>query len=131
MFTLSYERRHNVLLACFAGVYSSEDIADLDTALLEFVARRGPSHIIRDLSAVDGVAVPASKIVQRGQEPPISPGYGRVTVAPRPDLHETARLYGVEQRLAGNDAPKLVSTLDEALEALNVVEPQFELVAKT
>jgi hypothetical protein len=129
MFTLSYERRHNVLLASFAGVYSSEDIADLDAALLEFAARRGPSHIIRDLSHVDGVAVPASKIVQRGQEPPISPGYGRVTVAPRPDLHETARLYGVEQRLAGNDAPKLVSTLDEALEALNVVDPQFELVA--
>jgi len=130
MFTLSYERRCNVLLACFAGVYSSEDIADLDIALLEFAARHGPSHIIRDLSAVDGVAVPASKIVQRGQEPPISPGYRRVTVAPRPDLHETARIYGVEQRLAGNDAPKLVSTLDEALQELKVVDPRFELVAK-
>jgi hypothetical protein len=130
MFTLSFERRHNVLLARFAGVYSSEDIADLDAALLDFAARRGPAHIIRDLSAVDGVAVPASKIVQRGQEPPISPGYRRVTVAPRPDLYETARLYGVEQRLAGNDAPKLVSTFDEALEELNVVYPQFELVAE-
>ena len=76
------------------------------------------------------MAVPASKIVQRGQKPPLSPGYRRVTVAPRPDLHETARLYGVEQRLAGNDAPKLVSTLDEALAELNVVDPQFELVAE-
>jgi hypothetical protein len=130
MFTLSYERRCNVLLAHFAGVYSSDDIAALDTALLEFSARYGPSHIIRDLSAVDGVAVPASKIVQRGQEPPISPGYGRVTVAPRSDLYETARLYGAEQRLAGNDAPKLVSTLDEAFQELDVVDPQFELVAK-
>jgi len=131
MFMLSYERNHNVLLARFAGVYSSEDIADLDTALLEFAARHGPAHIIRDLSAVDGVAVPASKIVQRGQEPPINPGYRRVTVAPRPDLYETARIYGVEQRLAGNDAPKLVSTLDEAFQELNVVDPQFEPVAAT
>jgi hypothetical protein len=130
MFTLSYERRCNVLLARFTGVYSSEDVAALDTALVEFSARHGPAHIIRDLSHVDGVAVPASKIVQRGQEPPISPGYGRVTVAPRPDLYETARIFGVEQRLAGNDEPKLVSTLDEALEALNIVDPQFELVAQ-
>ncbi len=111
-------------------MFSSEDIAALDMALVEFSARHGPSHIIRDLSDVDGMAVPASKIVQRGQEPPISPGYRRVTVAPRPDLYETARLFGVEQRLAGNDEPQLVSTFDEALEELNVVDPQFELVAK-
>src|ERR1700722_9442637 len=83
MFTLGYERLSNVLLARFTGVYSSQDIADLDIALLGFAAQHGPSHIIRDLSSVDGVAVPASKIVQRGQEPPISPGYRRITVAQR------------------------------------------------
>jgi hypothetical protein len=131
MFTLSYERRYNVLLARFAGVYSSQDAVALDMARVEFSARHGPSHIIRDFSAVEGMAVPASKIIQRGQEPPISPGYKRVTVAPRPDLYETARIFGVEQRLAGNDEPKLVTTLDEALRELNVVDPQFELVTET
>ena len=131
MFTLGYERLSNVLLARFTGVYSSQDIADLDIALLGFAAQHGPSHIIRDLSSVDGVAVPASKIVQRGQEPPISPGYRRITVAPRPDLYETARLYGVQQTLAGNDPPKLVSTLREAFHELNLVDPRFEAVGKS
>jgi hypothetical protein len=131
MFTLDYERRHNVLLVRFTGIYSSQDIADLDIALIGFAARQGPAHIIRDLSSVEGVAVPSSKIVQRGQEPPINPGYSRITVAPRPDLHEVASVYGAQQTLAGNDPPKLVLTLNDALHELNIVDPNFESVEQS
>jgi hypothetical protein len=116
MFTLEYERRHYVLRARFIGVYSSQDIADLDAALLGLAARHGPAHVIRDFSAFEGVAVPASKIVQRGQRPSIIPG--------------VASIYGVQQTLTGRDPPKVVSTLDEALHELNITDANFEKVEK-
>jgi hypothetical protein len=126
MFTASHDRRFNVLLVRFAGVYSSQDISDWQLAALDFASRQGPAHVIRDLGSVDAIAVPASKIVQRGLRPPLFDGYKRVTVAPRPDLYETAHLFGVHQKQTGISPPILVATLDEAFRALDLVDPHFE-----
>jgi hypothetical protein len=126
MFTVGYDRRFNVLLVRFAGIYSSQDISDWRVVALDFASRRGPAHVIRDLGSVDAIAVPASKIVQRGLQPPLFAGYRRVTVAPRPDLYETAHLFGVHQEQTGISPPTLVSSLDQAFRALDLVDPHFE-----
>jgi hypothetical protein len=128
MFTVSYDRRFNVLLVRFAGVYSSEDITDWEVVALDFASRRGPAHVIRDLGSVDAIAVPASKIVQRGQQPPLFVGYKRVTIVPRSDLYETAHLFGIHQEQTGISPPILVATLDEAFRSLDLVDPHFEPV---
>jgi hypothetical protein len=41
MFDLTFDRNHNVLLARFAGVFSSEDIESLDRTLTAFISRHG------------------------------------------------------------------------------------------
>ncbi len=128
MFTLSYDRRSNVLLVRFTGVYSSQDISNLQAVAFDFATRHGPAHVIRDLGSVDAIAVPASKIIQRAVQPPLFPGYRRVTVVTRPDLYETAHLFGVHQEQIGIPPPILVSTLDEAFRELDLVDPHFEPV---
>jgi hypothetical protein len=126
MFTARHDRRSNVLLVRFVGIYSSEDIVRWQATALDFASRRGPAHVIRDLGSVDAIAVPASKIVQRALQPPLFVGYRRVTVAPRPDLYETAHLFGVQQEQTGISPPILVATLDEAFRALDLCDPHFE-----
>jgi hypothetical protein len=40
MFDLTFDRNHNVLLARFAGVFSSEDVESLDRTLTAFISSR-------------------------------------------------------------------------------------------
>jgi hypothetical protein len=126
MIALSYEPRYKVLLARITGMYSSQDIADIDAAVIGITGRYGPAHLILDFQSADGMAVPTSKILQRGRQPPLNPGCRRISVVSRPDLYEAARLYGAQQTLAGTDPPKLVATLREAFGELNLIDPQFE-----
>ena len=127
MFTLAYERRHKVLVSRFTGVFSSEDIAELDRAVIEFTARNGPSHGLLDFTQVEAVTVPMSKLVKRGGQPAISPGLKRVFVVP--GSQDMAREFANQQALAGSDGPQIVSTLQEAYRLLGLGEdPKFEVV---
>jgi len=129
MFTLAYDRAHNVLLARFAGVFSSQDIGELDRAVMAFTAREGPSHGLLDFTAVDAVSVPLSRLVKRSQQPPFSPGYRRVIVANGPQALEVARTFASEQALAGSASVQIVATMDEARTLLRIGKtPRFEPV---
>lgn len=113
MFALFYEPRHRVVLVRVSGVLSSEDIATHDRVLLPFLADKNDVRAIYDLSGVETLAIPASKIAQRGQRPAIVTGR-RVVVSADQGGAEFARIIADEQRAAGLAEPTIVPTLEEA-----------------
>lgn len=130
MFALAFDRRNNILLARFSGVFNSSDIAELDAAIVRFTADHGPVHGIMDFSAVTAVSVPMSRLVRRGRQPAISPAYKRVIVASDPELFHLARTFTIQQGLAGSPEPIVVSSMKEALKTLSAESPVFEPLAK-
>ena len=132
MFTLAFERRYRILLARFSGVFSSQDIFELDLAAIRFTATVGSAHGVLDFSDVESVAVPTSRWIQRSRQPALSPGFKRFIVvgnAEGSELFQMARTFTTGQGLAGSPEPEIVSTLDEALQRLGVMNPEFELIA--
>ncbi len=120
MFTLSYDRTHNVLMARFAGVFSSCDLEELDRAVISFTAHEGPSHGLLDFSTLEAVTMPMGKLLRRGQQPPISPGYRRVFVVPGSQGHEFASVFASQQAARGTASVQIVSTLEEAYRLLRL-----------
>jgi hypothetical protein len=132
MFTLAFERRHNILLGRFSGVFSSQDISELDLVAIQFTATNGPAHGIIDFSSVNSVAVPMSKWLQRARQPALSPELKRFIVvgsADASEIFQMARVFTTGQGLAGSPEPQVVPSLDEALRLLGVADPVFEPVA--
>jgi hypothetical protein len=130
MFALAFDRRHNILLSRFSGVFNSSDITELDTAIVRFTSDHGPVHGIMDFSAVIAVSVPLRRLLQRGRQPAISPAYKRVIVAREPELFQLARSFSIQQGLAGSPEPIVVSSMEEALKSLAVESATFEPLAK-
>ena len=130
MFTLAFERKHKVLLARFSGVFSSQDIEELDRGIVTVTAREGPSHGLLDFTEVEAVSVPMSRLVQRSVQPPFSPGYRRVfVVGDGPQALEIARTFAAEQALVGSGKVEIVATLEEAYRLLGLgKEPRFDPV---
>jgi len=58
MFTLAFEHTHRVLLTRFTGWLSSEDIVQLDRAVVAFVVRAGPVRGLLDFSGIEGITAP-------------------------------------------------------------------------
>ena len=130
MFALAYDRRHNILLTRFSGIFNSSDITALDAEIIRFTADHGPAHGILDFSSVMAVSVPLTKLIQRGRQPAISPAYRRVFVAKDPELLQLARTFTIEQGLAGSPEPIVVSSMKEALAFLAAESATFEPLAK-
>lgn len=129
MFALFFERHHQVLMAKVTGVLSSEDIDTHDRVVLHFLAGKSGVRAIYDLSDVEALAIPASKIAQRGQRPAIVTGK-RVVVAPAQGGAEFARIIADEQRDAGLPEPVIVGTLADAYRELALgTDAEFEPVA--
>jgi hypothetical protein len=130
MFALFYERRHNVVLTRVSGVLSSEDLNGHDRALLNFLAGKEGVRGLYDFSSIEALAVPISKINQRGQRPAIIDGM-RVVVAPpgAAGLDFASRLAD-QLRAAGHREPQIVATLAEAYRLLELDNPQFERIDK-
>jgi len=108
-----------VLLARFTGVFSSEDVAALDQAVIEFTARHGPVHGLLDFTGLEATSMPMSKLLRRG--------YKRVFVVTETQGQEMAREFASEQATAGSEAPRIVSTVAEAYRLLGLSEqPHFD-----
>lgn len=119
MFSLFFERRHRVLMVRITGVLSSEDIATHDRVVLRFLAGKDGVRAIYDLSTVEALAVPASKIAQRGQRPAIVTGH-RIVVSSSAGGAEFVRIIADEQRTAGLAEPTIVPTLEQAYAQMNL-----------
>ena len=127
MLSLWFERRHNVLMARVAGVLSSEDLEMHDTAVLRFLAGRTGVRAIYDLSAVEALAIPRSKIALRGRQPAMVSGQ-RVVVAHRPAGQEFARIIRDQQSSVGLPEPWIVPDLEQAYSLLQMGAAHFEPV---
>src|SRR5260370_10383829 len=135
MFTLSFDRASEVLLARFTGVFTIEDFVSLDTALAHFLGKQGHPRGDRvrglyDLGAVEAVAVPQSKVAERASQPPIVRRL-RVVVAPRNAGDDFGHTYRRHQRLAADSEPVIVPTLQAAYALLGLTNPDFEPVEHT
>jgi hypothetical protein len=128
VFTLAFDRKHRVLLARFSGVFSSQDIEELDREVIAVTAREGSSHGLLDFTGVEAVSVPMSRLLQRSRQPPFSPGYQRVfVVGDGPQALEIARTFAAEQALAGAGNVQIVATLEEAYRLLGLGKhPKFD-----
>ncbi len=128
MFDLTFDRNHNVLLARFAGVFSSEDVESLDRTLTAFISRHGFARGIFDFSLVEANAAPQTFLAWHGRLPQILLGQERVIVAPRQWSYELACAYAAQQRDFGNMEPQVVRSLGDACHLLRVERPDFQPV---
>ena len=128
MFQLLYDRVHNVLLTRLSGVYTEEDIVLRDRQVARFVARRGLARGLMDYTGVTGVDIAMDVIVRRAQAPPMLPGQTRVVVAPNEPAYSLNRVIVAHQYFSRKVEPLLVTSLQDAYDALGRGRFDFELV---
>lgn len=129
MIALAFDRHHAVLHLQLSGIYTTDDLDRFDVIALRFVEAYGPVHMLLDFSETTAMAVPASKLSQRGQLPPLCPEHKRVMVMPRRELQEFGWSFRDYQRQAGHYAPIVVDSLSEGLRVLSLDDRQgFEPV---
>ncbi len=129
VFQLLHDARHNVLLTRFSGAYVATDISLRDKAVGRFVARHGLARGIMDYSAVEAVDIPIEVVVERSSKPGLLRGQARVIVAPREPLWAMNRIFAAHRLFRQGEEPLLVRTIEEAYQALSMIDPVFEPVA--
>jgi hypothetical protein len=132
MFLLAFERRHRVLRAKAAGVIATQDLLDLDIALIAFLAREetadGPSiRGLYDFSEIAAIAVPQTKAAERGTRSSIVRRQ-RVLVQSRTTACSLVETFVQSQRLAGDNHLIVVDSLVEAYALLGLNAPLFEAI---
>jgi hypothetical protein len=126
MFALLFDSDAKVMLAQYGGVLSSVDLSAVDRFVASFVAREGYVRSIYDLAAIEALAIPRSRLLERGRKLRMNPGQDRVFVVPQEDIYELYRDYAQEQVALGNGTMVLVRTRQEALRVLGLENPNFE-----
>jgi hypothetical protein len=126
VFVLFLERTHRVLLSCFLGTFTLDDIAQCDRAVMLTLGREGPFRGIIDLSEVEVVDLPDDQLTKRARQPPMAAGHARIFVAPTPATLDFARSYSATQRAFGGAGPEVASTRGEACRLLGLTDPRFE-----
>ena len=126
MFVLYLEPTHRVLLSCFRGAFTLDDIVQCDRAVMLTLGREGPVRGIVDFSEVETVDLPIERVLERARQPPMAAGKPRVFVATKPTTLYFARSYAATQRDFGSDGPQVVGTRAEAYEILGLIDPKFE-----
>jgi hypothetical protein len=129
-FVLSFERTHRVVRATAAGVIASQDLHDLDMALVTFLARAetvdGPTiRAVFDFSQVAALAVPETMTAQRASRPAVVRGQ-RVMVRSRMGTCSIVDTLLHSQRMAGGNQMAVVESLDAAHAFLGMAAPHYE-----
>lgn len=126
VFALFLEHTHRVLLSCFRGAFTLDDIARCDRAVMLTLGREGPVRGIIDLSDVVTVDLPDDQLIGRARQPPMAAGQTRIIVATKPAALDFARFYSATQREFGGVGPQVVGTRAEAYRILGLIDPKFE-----
>jgi hypothetical protein len=126
VFALYLEHAHRVLLFCFHGRFTLDDIARCDRAVMLTLGREGPVRGIVDLSDVETFDLPIDRLMERARQPPMAAGQARIFVATKPAILDFARSYAAMQREFGSDGPQVVGTRAEAYKILGLIDPKFE-----
>jgi hypothetical protein len=131
-FFLAFERTHRVLRAKAAGVIATQDLLDLDVALIAFLAREEaadgpPIRGLYDFSEIAAIAVPQTMAAERGSRAAMLRGQ-RVMVQSQTLECSLVETFVQSQRLAGDNLLAVVDSLDEAHALLGLNAPHFEAV---
>jgi hypothetical protein len=129
-FLLTFDRTHRVLKAKATGVVATQDLEELDGALIAFLvleetADRPLIRGLYDFREALAIAVPQSKATERGGRPPIIRGQ-RVMVLSSASPCSLIEIFERSQRLAGHSRLAVVSSLTKAYELLGLNSPHFE-----
>ncbi len=115
------------MLTRYSGVFSSDDISSHDEFVAGFIAREGIYvRNIFDFTAVEAVAIPRPRSLERGKKTRTNPGQDRIVVAPQHDIYELFRDYAQAQLDIGNGKMMVVRRFDEALRLLGLRNPNFQ-----
>jgi hypothetical protein len=133
-FVLTFERRHRVLKAKAAGVVATQDLLDLDIALISFLAREETADTpsirgLYDFSEIAAIAVPQTKAAERGSRSSIVRGQ-RVLVQSQATACSLVEAFVQSHRLAGDYRLTVVDSLDEAHALLGLNVPFFEVIGQ-
>jgi hypothetical protein len=133
-FLLTFERRHRVLKAKAAGVIATQDLLDLDNALISFLAREETADTpsirgLYDFSEIAAIAVPQTKAAERGSRSSIVRGQ-RVLVQSQATACSLVEAFVQSHRLAGDNRLTVVDSLDEAHALLGLNVPFFEVIGQ-
>lgn len=121
-----YDYRYRVFLGPLSGTLSPDDLMALRQAGIDCVAKEGPSRGIVHFSGVREVAVPTNMFVAEIRRRACRSRIAYCFVMPEPELFGLGRLYSTYRRLSGNLEPLVVSSLQEAYDALQMTEPNFQ-----
>ena len=127
-FLLAFERSHRVFRAKADGVIATQDLLDLDTELIAFLAReesadQPPIRGLYDFSAVTAFAVPQTRAAERGNRAPILRGQ-RVWVPS--SACSLVEAFVHSQRQSGDNHLAVVESIGEAHALLGLEAPHFE-----
>lgn len=128
MFSLLFDSTHRVLVARVGSLITLQDLTGINAAAAAFVEKESLVRFICDMSAVETVGFTVSEMVCRAQRVAVLPTEERVYVATDPFLFGLCGLFATYQRHAGNRQPLVVRSLDEAYQALGIIDPDFQPV---
>jgi hypothetical protein len=127
VFVQFIDRRHKVLLTQLSGTFGKKDVAALYAAAERLYALEGKSlRSLQDFTDVKAVDIQVGQIAQHGWRPQVVPGRQRMMVVPQPEFQPIAHMFAAYQKIADNEAPHIVRSLDEAYALLDLKNPQFE-----
>jgi hypothetical protein len=126
MLTVLFEARHQVILVRYAGMFTGDDLSELDLMARAFVERQSPAASIVDLSQICRIYVPTQHVVALACRPPVMLDATRVYVVAPGEPFGLVRLYATHQELAGFKPPQIVRTMAEAQHVLHIDDPHFE-----
>ena len=125
MFTLEFDRIHQVLLIRFGGMLLPDDIRSLAQAAHLFLRDHGAVRRLLDFSDVSTVAIPESFLRSPSGLTQITFAQAGVFVVSQEELLDLVRRFVRQQREYGNPEPAIVRTIAEAYAVLNISAPHF------
>jgi len=128
-FVFEYDAKNKILRGIVQGQLTDEILREAYTAAENLVASKGPCRGIWEFSGVTKFEATSSVIRELAHRAPIiPPGYMRVIVAPQTFVFGMMRMM---QILGEKTRPELrvVRTLDEAYQLLEVKSPEFKPVS--
>ena len=123
-----FDFEHKILLTVMEGEIQGVEISTIDQDMRDRIARMQPAAGISDLSGVTNFNVPSPIMRAAALQPaPFPPETRRFIVAPSDFLFGMSRMYElVADRPEGK--LRVVRSREEALAALGVPNPRFELL---
>ncbi len=122
-FHVEFSQKSKVLRVSFRDSIEDDDMREYYRTVASAQLTVGPCSGICDFSNIEKLHVTSNMVKDLASRPAlIPPGYKHVIVAPQEHVYGMVRMY---ETLTGRNNTIIVRSLDEAYEALKLVDPEF------